>query len=224
MRAGRLGQAGQRRLEGQFLGPPGVHPAEQRVNEPVHDLLAEPGRHVTLHRHVAVPVRGGQPGLLAGPLQPFGREEPGPAQLPDIRGHAHVLPGGQPVHRPPAPDPGRGGPRRPQVITQAGRPDQSGALGPAGQQRLSAYVNPASRDLGQGQLPAGLPGPLQHDDPDRLVTQEERRREPGDPGSDDRDHWEVLLRLLHAFTLRVRLGHRVRLGRAGTPPPGGGSG
>ena len=48
MGAGRLGQAGQRRLEGQFLGPPGVHPAEQRVNQPVHDLLAEPGRHVAL--------------------------------------------------------------------------------------------------------------------------------------------------------------------------------
>src|SRR5258708_2114618 len=48
--ARRLGRAGQRGLEGQLLGPPGVHPAEQRVHEPVHDLRAEPGSHVAGHR------------------------------------------------------------------------------------------------------------------------------------------------------------------------------
>ena len=170
MRAGRLGQAGQRRLEGQFLRPPGVHPAEQRVDEPVHDLRAEPGPHVPGHRDVAVPVGRGQIRLPAGPVQPVGREQPGPAQLPGIRGHAHELPGGQPVHRPPAPDPGRGGPRRHQLVAQPGRPDQSRALGPAGQQRLGSHVHGVPRDArprtacrrAAGIPPARRPGPARH--------------------------------------------------------------
>jgi hypothetical protein len=53
----RGGQRRQRRLEGKLRGKPRVHAAEQRVDQPVDNLGAEPGRHVAGDRDVAV-VRG----------------------------------------------------------------------------------------------------------------------------------------------------------------------
>ena len=170
VRAGRLGQARQRRLERQLLRPPGVHPAEQRVDEPVHDLPAEPGAHVAGHRHVAVPVGHGQFRLLAGPGQPVRREQPGLAQLPQIGGHAHELPGGQRMHRAAAPDPGRGGARR-DSARHPGRPPGPAPV-PSGLRASRASAPTSTRHPATsasdslppaaGIPPARRPGPARH--------------------------------------------------------------
>ncbi len=51
--ARRRGERGERGLEGQVLGPARVHAAEQRVDEPVNDLDAEPRADVLGDRRVA---------------------------------------------------------------------------------------------------------------------------------------------------------------------------
>ncbi len=88
---GLTGQRGQRGLEGQFLGAAGVHAAEQRVDEAVHDLLAEPGAHVRGHRYVAVPAGRGQVEVTPGAGHPVRRDKPGLGQLIEIGRHAHDL-------------------------------------------------------------------------------------------------------------------------------------
>src|SRR5207248_6883169 len=55
-------------------------------------------------------------------------------------------------------------------------------------------------DLGYGQLAAEPRRALQHGHPHRLVPEEERRREPGDPAAHDH-HVRPRVRRLHASSL-----------------------
>ena len=94
-------------------------------------------------------------------------------------------------------------PGRDQLAAQAGRLDQAGALGPAGEQRLGAHVHRAAGHLGHGQLAARPRRAVQHDDVGRLVAQEERRGEAGDTRADNGDD-RPGPGLFHPFTLWVR--------------------
>ena len=131
VRPGGRSQRAQRGLERQLLRPPGVDPAEQRVDQPVHQLRPEPGPDVGGHRHVAVARGGGQLEVLPGPGQPGGRQHPAGGQPVQVRGHAHELPRRERVQGAPAPD-GRGrGAGQHQPVPQPDRADQVGALRPA---------------------------------------------------------------------------------------------
>ena len=143
----------------------------------------------------------GRPGSWPARSRPVARQQAGSGQVAEVRGHAHVLPGGQPPHRAPAPDPRRRGAGQHQAIGQAGRPDQVRPLRPAGQQRFGAHVHGAAGHLGDLQLPARPVRAFQQNGPYRLITQEVRGGQAGDAGADDRDNG-LRSGLLHAFTLR----------------------
>ncbi len=76
------GQRAEGRVEGQFLRPARVDPAEQRIDQPVDHLGAEPGPDVGGDGRVAVPRRGRPVQVLAGPGQPLSRQHPGASQVP----------------------------------------------------------------------------------------------------------------------------------------------
>ena len=201
MGAGGLGEGRQRRVEGQFLGPARVDAAQQRVDDAVHDFLAEPGRHVAGHRHIAVAPRGGQVRLPPRPGQARRRQHAGAGQVIEIRGHSHHLPGGSPRSTPRLQIRGAvlpGGTRSPSRPTARISPFPR----QAGQQRLGTRVNRHPGHLGHGQLPAQPGGSFQDGHRHRLIPQEERRRQPGDTAADDRDHGPGPWLLLHSFTLK----------------------
>jgi hypothetical protein len=187
VRGGR-GQRGQRGPEREVLAAAGVDPAQQRLDDAVHQLLAHPPADPLGHRDVPGVGRvGGPRRVLPGPGQPPGRQQAGGGQLVEVGGHAHELPPGQRPDLAAGPDPGRGGARLAQLAGQAQLGDQPDALGPAGQQGLGAGVHLDAADLGDGQLPAQPRRALQHGHGQAGVAEQERGGQPGDAAADD-DH------------------------------------
>ena len=166
----------------------GVHPAQERLDQPVHDLVAEPAgdqvadREVLAHR---------QPGLLGlDPRQPLRRQDAGLTELGQVERHAHQRARQRP--QPAAgPDPrgldGRVHRLQPEL---AGQVD---ALGPPVEHRLGADVDEHAADLGPAQLAAGLGSGLEHGDLVAAQSQEVGRGQPRDPAPDDHDSHPVSL-------------------------------
>ena len=132
---------------------PGVHPAEQRLEQPVGHLGPEPLVHVRADRHVAGQRRrrqlrfGGRP-RVAGPASAPRAVRPTSVGTPITDGGSGDRPA---VDQ----QPGLGA----RSGARAGRPDPSSAirstrLGPAGQHRLGPAVEPDPVELDRGQLAA----------------------------------------------------------------------
>ena len=81
----------------------GVHATEQGLDQPVHDLVAEPGRHQLADRDVLVVGEGCAGPLVAQPLDTGVAEHTGRRDLVDVGGDAHHRTG-QRAERPTGPD------------------------------------------------------------------------------------------------------------------------
>ena len=128
----------------------GVHPAEERLDEAVDELVTEPGGHEVAHRHVVVHLGRA---LVGGPREALGAQHPARGELVEVEGHAHQR--------------ARHGPQRaagPDGRGRAGGVDEPGAdlggqldaLRTAGQHRLGTDVDGEPGDLGAAQLAADL--------------------------------------------------------------------
>ena len=153
----RGGQRRHRRVEGQVRGTSRVHPAEQRVDQPVDDLRAEPGSDVIRHRHVAIPNRRRQLEVLAGPGRTFAGHHPRPGQFGQVGRDAHELAAGQRAERAERPDRRGRGSRIHAVTGQPDLGDELGSLRPGDEQRLGSLVDRDAGHLGDDQL-AARPG------------------------------------------------------------------
>ena len=181
------GEPGQRRLERQLLRPACVHAAEQRIDQPVHEFLAEPRGHVAGDGHVAVARGRGQRGVGPGAGQPGSGEDPRAGQRVQVGGHPHQLPPRQRPQPLPGPYPGRRRSGQRQLAGQADRTDEVSALRAAGEQRLGACVDRDPGHLGDRELAAEPWRSLQEGHRQAGVTQEERGSEPGDAAAHDDD-------------------------------------
>jgi hypothetical protein len=146
------GQRGERGLEGKILGASGVDAAEERVDEPVDDLDAEPRADVLGDRCVR---RLEGPGRLGpGARDALGGDDAGGGQLVDVGGNPHELPARQRAHRAPGIDRGRRDAGRDEVGGETRRVNEPDAFGAAGEQRLGPLVHRHPGDIGRRQLPA----------------------------------------------------------------------
>ena len=186
----RGGHAGHGRVQGQQVGPAGVDPAEQRVDQPVHHLPAEPTPDVLSDRHVAVQ-RLERARRLRGDLGECRRvEHARRAQRLELGRHPEHRAGWQRAGTPADDHPGG---RRDRVRQLPAQPDfcgQRNALRGAGQERLRALVHRQPAELGHPQLAAEPVGALQHGHPQvrrAVAAQRVRRSEAGDPAA-DHDH------------------------------------
>ena len=162
---------------------PGVHPAQQRLDQPVHDLGPEPLRDQRRDRPVGAQVARRQRRLAAHPLQRVGVEQLRGGQVVEVERHPHQG-AWEPVQAAAAPDPGRRGGRVDHVEPEP--PRQVGPLGAPVEHRLGTDVD---RDPGDGrgaELAADLGRPLQHHDL-VVVGQQVGRRESGDATAHDDD-------------------------------------
>ncbi len=142
-----LRQRGQRRLERQVLAAPRVDAAEQRIDEPVHELSAEPPANPAGHRLIGVAARVRQAEVLPRPRQAGVGQDASSGQLAEVRGHAHELPARQRPDAAAGPDSGRGRAWRLKFAGQAQLADQADAFGTAGEKRLGAGVDGYAADL-----------------------------------------------------------------------------
>ena len=179
----RGGQRRQRRVEGKLRGQPRVHPAEQRVDQPVDDLGPEPGPDILRDGHITVARGSRQLQVADRARDAIAGHHAGRGQLRHVGRHAHELTARQRPQLAPGPDRRRRGARHHQV--EPGVRDQRGPFRPGDQQRLGPFVHRHAGDLGGGELAAQPRRPLQHGHPGPRVPQEERRRQPGDPAAHD---------------------------------------
>ncbi len=196
-RSGRRGQGGvlarlgcyrgQGGFKGQFLRPAGVDPGQERIHQAVHYLVAEPGRHERGHWHVAVPGGGRKAEILPCPGHAVAGHQAGAGQFGQVGGHAQHLAARQRAHPAPAPDPRCRGAGPGQLAFEPRRGGQPGALGAAGEQRLSALIHHDPGDLADAELAAEPGRAFQHGHPARGLAEEERRGQPGDASADDHD-------------------------------------
>ena len=182
--ARRGGERREGRGERQVFGPARVHAAEQRVDQPVDDLGAEPGADVLGDGDVAG--LSGQLGLVPRPRDALGGDDPGGRKLVQVGGHAHELPAGQRPHRAPGVDGGRGDAGRDKGVAKADCGDQLRALRPPGEQGLCPLVDGNPGDIGGSQLPADATRALEDGDPDPAVPQIEGRGQSGNAATDHR--------------------------------------
>ena len=162
--------------------PAGVHPAEQRLDQPVGHLVAEPRGHQVADRHVALdrqhPLRRGPgpaPRAVSTPLSAsWSRSSGAPIRL---RGSGRSAPRVQTREEASVGC----------TISRAQRAGQLDALGSTVQHRLRADVDDHPADRAAPQLPADLVGALEDHDLVPGVGQVPCRGQPGDPGSHDGD-------------------------------------
>ena len=188
--------------------PAGVHASQQRLHQPVDDLVAEPGRDQRADRQVTVERCRGESRLLAHPREPVLRQDPGGGQAVEVGRHAEDR-ARQRSQRTAGPDPrgsrGRVHDGQPQLARQVD------ALGPAGQHRLGPDVDAHSRDVGAAELAAEGRARLEEDDV-VVGAEQVRRRQPGDPASHDHDP-------AHARTVTIRSPREPRRPPAPRPSP-----
>ena len=174
-------QLGHGRAGGQQPCVAGVHAAEQGFDEPVHDLVAEPGGDQLADRDVLAVGERPARGLVAQPLDAGGRQHPRARDLLHVGRHAHHRTR-QGAQRAVGPDRGRGGRgvdhRHPEL---AGEVD---ALGPAGEHRLRAEVDLDAPDRPGQQLAAGAGRALEHQDLAARCSQVAGGGQPGDAAAD----------------------------------------
>ena len=160
-------------------GVAGVHPAEQRLDEPVDELVAQAGGDQVAHGHV---VGDGGVGLVARAGQSLGAEHPADGQLVEVERHAHE----RARHRPQRATGPDGGARRGRV-DEVG-PERGGEGDPLGatrEHRLRTHVDGEAGDLRAAKLAAEHRGALQeqHVAPGRGEVA--RRDQSGDSPTDD---------------------------------------
>ena len=169
----------------------GVDAAEQRLDEPVHDLLAEPLLDQPADADVLVVDAGRRErGLHGDSGQPGRGEHAGGGELLGLGRHAHE---GRRHRAHPAPRPqarGDGG----GVHEPVAEPDLAGQgdrLGAAVQHRLGTDVHDDPADLGALQLAADLRRRLEHRHVDVRSAASYRSpgRQPGDAAADHDDTW-----------------------------------
>ena len=191
------------------VGVAGVHPAEQRLDQPVHHLRPEPLRDQRRRptgrrsgRSAAASARG-VPGRA-----PSSSSTPERGQVVEVERHAHQR-AREPVQLAAAPDPGRRGGRVDHVEPQLRAPGRS----PSGR-RLSIASAPTSTrdpgDLAEPELAADLGRPLQHHDV-VVVGEQVGRGEPGDAAADDDDPTRP------ALLTGISVGNRSRRARPSQP-------
>ena len=118
---------------------PRIDPAEQRLDEPVDDGLAEPGADVVTDGDVVVECTAG-PGLLgAQSVHLVGGEHA--QRRGRVGGDAHEGGGRHRAQAPPAPDRRRRGRRGHELSLGTDAGDEVGGLGANGQHRLRADVD-----------------------------------------------------------------------------------
>ena len=118
--------------------PAGVHPAEQRLDEPVDDLVAEPGGHQVADGDVAVDLGGRERRLGPDPGQPLVGQHAGGRELVQVERHAHQR-ARQRAQRAAGPHPRRRGrgvhDRRARARRPGRRPRAAGAASPRRRRR-----------------------------------------------------------------------------------------
>ena len=135
------------RFEREVLAAPGVDAAEQRLDQPVDYLRAEPPADPAGHRLVAAARGVRQAEILPRSRQPAARQDAGGRQLIKIGGHAHELPPRQRPDLAARPDSGRSRAGRLKLASQAEVADQADALRTACEQRLGTGVDGYAADL-----------------------------------------------------------------------------
>ena len=172
--------------ERQVVGPPRVHPAQQRVHQPVGHLVAQPPPHerpdgdvlaggqdrtaavaVQLRRHVRQPVKGGR-------LSGYPHQGPG-WDGPQLAGERH------------------GGTQRARVHELVAQPDglreahrgARPAVRIADQELLGRRLGGDPGQVHRAQLAAQLPGLLDQHDLGAVLREPVRRGEPADPPAHD---------------------------------------
>ena len=164
-------------------GVPGVHPAEQWLDQPVRHLVAEPPGDELADRDVAVDLLRPEGQLVSDPGQSGLREHAGRGQLVQVQGHPHQRPWHRP-ERAAGPDPRRGDGRVDDV--HADRTRQVDALGAAVEYCLRTDVDGQAAHLVQAELAADLGRPLDQEHVlGRVLREEVRGGEAGDASADD---------------------------------------
>ncbi len=186
-RGDRADQLRQRGLQAQQVGPPGVDAAEERVDEPLDHLAAEPPADQLADRDVLGHRAAGEQQVQRDPVEPARRQQPGPGQRREVGRHPEQGPGRQRAQAAPAPHLGGAGRGRDRL--QAGRREQGQPLRHPAQQRVGALVDGPAGDLAAGHLAAEpATGLQQHDARVRALPADlERGRQPGDAAPDDGD-------------------------------------
>jgi hypothetical protein len=142
----------------------GVDTAEQRLDEPVDDLLAEPLLHQRPDARVAALERGRREDRVhRRPGETRLRDHPALGEHLQIGGDAHQ--GARHRQQLAArPEVRRGVRRVHEVVAETGGPGQLDGLRPPVQHRLGADVDDHAADLTETQLAADLARGLEHDD------------------------------------------------------------
>jgi hypothetical protein len=186
---GRTDQLRQRRAQRQQVGAAGVDPAQQRVDQPLDDLRAEPTAYEVTDADVVLDRRTGQHQVERHAVEPCRRQQAAAGEGGEVAGDPQDRAGRQRAQAATAPD--RRGARRGwhQLVLETGAADQGEAVRHPREHRVGALVDgrpatsltatlPPSRapassthDLGVGPLGAGL----------------ERRCEAGDTPTDHDD-------------------------------------
>lgn len=174
-----------RRVEGEPFDEPGVHAAEQGLDEAVDDLAAEAGPDVVGDGHVGAARRLGQDEVERDARQPGRGQHPRGRQRPQVGRDAHDLAGRERTQPAAAEDGGGGGPGVHEVVAAAEFGDQVEALGAAGEHRLGALVHGEAGDLADPQLAADPRRALEDGHPHAGAGEKARGGEPRDPASDD---------------------------------------
>ena len=172
------------------VGPPGVDAAEQRLDQPVGDLVAQPRAHQRSDGDVVA--RAGRSGGARSARLRSGRARAA-VSAPDARtaarsaGMPSIVRAGSGCSAARRPEPGRRVVNG--AISSIAEPssrDEPETFGPAGQHRLGAHVDRDTRDRASRSLPPTWRRGLEHRDRAGLAAGERPRGgEPGDAAADD---------------------------------------
>lgn len=162
-----------------------VHPAEQRLDEPVDDLASHAGGDVLTERGVLADLGARQFEVLGDPAQAVLGEDAGERLC--VAGYAHHMPLGHGDERAPVPETGARDRGRLQGVAEAHRAGEADAFCAAGEHGLGAEVGPYALDLARQQLAAQRPRALQDGHAHPGAQQPVGGREAGDAAADDDD-------------------------------------
>ena len=187
---GRAVQARDGGGERQLVGPPGVHPTEQGIDEPVHHLVAKPRPYQRADRDVLTRApSSGRPLSVSPPVMRARSSDGG-----RIGRHAHERARRDRPQRAVEGERGRNRRRVHQVVAETdpvrqcrARPSRGPGRGPGRSRRRSPPAGPANDSVRI--FPPKPVGPLEHDDVDvgAQFPQPLRRGQSGDAATDHHD-------------------------------------
>lgn len=192
-----------------LIGVAGVDAAEQRLHQPVHHLVAEPGGDVGADRDVVADLGTGQYVVERQPGEAGRGEQSGGGERPEVAGDAHHMAPGHLPQLPPGPHGGAEDGGRFQLVGQAHLAGQADRFGAAGQQRLGAEVHRDTGDLVRPELAAEAPGGFEQRHPGSRCDQVVGGGEARDPAADDHHmprgerHAVRLAHALHCLRFRI---------------------